>query len=251
MTRKDCEKIRKIDSEFCKMYGRNFRNAQKSFRCIIEIMRLIRPGVKIHLHHKILGCTNYEKWDVNELIPMFEDEHRLYHSYVNKGNGKYGVSCDDIQSYQKIRYKTIIVTESEEQRQQRLLADSRNKKKRRKEIRASESPEERLIRQKKITARAKAYRESLGENYNRERKNEASRKSKAKRLAAETPAERDERLSKQRKYYSRNRERMQKQRRDAYVRETQEKRGARLAAGRIRSREWYASKHKKQVGVSL
>jgi hypothetical protein len=31
------------------------------------------------LHHKVLGCTNYEDWNINELIPMFKWCHSTMH----------------------------------------------------------------------------------------------------------------------------------------------------------------------------
>ncbi|MDR1248905.1 MAG: hypothetical protein LBK63_06345 [Treponema sp.] len=40
------------------------------------------------LHHKIIGCTNYEEWNVNEMVPMFKWCHLNLHHHSEETRHK-------------------------------------------------------------------------------------------------------------------------------------------------------------------
>jgi hypothetical protein len=253
MTRKDCEKRIKTDPEFKALYGRNFRKAQKSFRCLIEIMRLIRPGVFIHLHHKILGCMNYEEWDVRELVPMYVDDHVLFHSVLKKGTGKFGVSVDD-PSYQRLRSKDYRASHPELEQYYKEYRDAnkekaalyrkeyylKNKEKLceySKQLYASKTKEEmEQIRKRKAANDRRRYIEMLATETSeeRERRLARDRESHAKRLIVETVEQRERRLAYLREYRNS---------------ETENEREERLARKREYEKQRYALKKAQMAKV--
>jgi hypothetical protein len=81
-------------------------------------MKLIRPGIRVVLHHTIFSCINYEEWNVNELFPMFSDEHLKFHGSEKKGKGKYGVCADD-PAYKQIRNRLFQESLSIEEKERR------------------------------------------------------------------------------------------------------------------------------------
>jgi len=84
VNRKEClERLKlKTDKEFKKLYFSNYWKTKKFFKPIIDNMKLKRPDMKIVLHHIIFNCNNYEMWNINEIIPMYIDDH---HSLHHKG----------------------------------------------------------------------------------------------------------------------------------------------------------------------
>jgi len=233
---RDCRRAIKIDSSFRKLYEENYNNAWQSYRCLIEIMRLTRPGMTILLHHVILGCENYEEW--NPVIPMFADDHRLFHASLHKGTGKYGVCYDD-PLYHIVRVKTLRDLETSEQREIRLAADVEKTMKRRARIYATETPEERLIRLSRENKAAHRYRE---ENLTACRKR--STEWKRKKRLSETTEEREKRLAHQRQRYAKNREYLCEQKKQRLLNESPEHREKRLAKMRVRNKANYAQSRK-------
>jgi hypothetical protein len=49
---------------------------------------LCKLGRNIVLHHKNLNCTNYEEWNIDELVPMFCWCHNKFHSQSAESNKK-------------------------------------------------------------------------------------------------------------------------------------------------------------------
>ena len=246
MTRKECEKRIKIDPEFKALYGRNFRKAQKSFRCLIEIMRITRPGVYIHLHHRILGCMNYEEWNVKELVPMFLDEHIQFHSILKKGTGKYGVSVDD-PSYQRLRSRDYRVSHPELDQYYKEYRDANREKaaQYRREYYLEHQDELKEYAKKWLASRSQ---EEMGQIKKRKAAHGKIRYNKI--LASETSEEREMRLAKDRETHAKMlvaETAEQKERRLAYQREyrnseTQEERELRLAHKREYEKQRYAKK---------
>lgn len=83
MTRQECFDILNNPSdprrrEFHHLFYKN-RNACKQY--YID-NGLYKKGMV--LHHKILGCTNYEEWKIDEIVPMTHEEHGRLHVAVYK-----------------------------------------------------------------------------------------------------------------------------------------------------------------------
>lgn len=85
MNRKECIERIKTDKEFHHIYWTNYNNCKKYYSKKIKEMRLKRPDIKIVLHHKIWNCNNYENWNINEIIPMYNDDHlKLHNKYKSE-----------------------------------------------------------------------------------------------------------------------------------------------------------------------
>jgi hypothetical protein len=195
MTIQECVKLRQTNKDFDNTYKKNRYRAWKSWRCLIEIMRLIRPGSPMILHHRNIGCDDYELF--NDVIPMFKDEHQKLHvelrigkkasqetlkkmSLARLGSGKYGIIRGDSKAYHKAAYHSM----SYEQRQITLAKNREHTAKRRsvpgqrdvenqraRERRANESAErreKRLARRKELRALESPEKRSKRLAYNRE-----------------------------------------------------------------------------------
>lgn len=85
MTRSECMKIlndkeNPLYKEFIHTFRTNYNNCRKYYDNL---------GYKGYtLHHKIINCTNYEDWKVDEIEPMLRSEHsRLHMVYYKQGLG--------------------------------------------------------------------------------------------------------------------------------------------------------------------
>jgi hypothetical protein len=78
MTRKQCLEILKDKNHpqhqsLHHTYYTNMNSARKHFR----ELGLYKSGMV--LHHCYPGCTNYEEWNINDLLPMTSEEHTRLH----------------------------------------------------------------------------------------------------------------------------------------------------------------------------
>ena len=85
MTREECLKILKDKShpQYKELHRIFFKNRNICRRYYDNL------GYKGYtLHHKILNCTNYEEWKIDEIEPMAHSEHsRLHMVYYKQGLG--------------------------------------------------------------------------------------------------------------------------------------------------------------------
>lgn len=85
MTRSECLAIlnNKTDpnyKEFSHLYRTNYNKCRKYYN------NLGYAGYV--LHHKIVNCTNYEEWKIDEIVPMTRKEHsKLHMTYYKQGLG--------------------------------------------------------------------------------------------------------------------------------------------------------------------
>jgi hypothetical protein len=202
MTIQECAKLRKTNKDFDNLYRKNRYRAWKSWRCLIEIMRLIKPGVPMILHHQNIGCDDYELF--NDVIPMFKDEHQKLHielrvgkkasqetrnkmSLARLGSGKYGIIRSDSKAYHKVAYNSM----SYEQRQI-ILAKGREYTAKRRSVPGQCDLENQRAREKRANESAERREKRL--THRKELR------------ALETPEQRSKRLAYNREYDRKRRE---------------------------------------------
>ena len=85
MTRLECMEIIKDKNnpkrkEFLHLFHENYNKCRKYYDNL---------GYKGYtLHHKNIGCTNYEEWKIDEIEPMTHSDHsKLHMCYYNQGLG--------------------------------------------------------------------------------------------------------------------------------------------------------------------
>lgn len=85
MTRAECLKMLADKShpqhkEFSHMFHENYNKCKQYYEQL---------GFKGYtLHHKIVDCTNYEEWKIDEIVPLTRSEHSRLHSvYYKQGLG--------------------------------------------------------------------------------------------------------------------------------------------------------------------
>ena len=83
MTKKEYYQKRNSSDASLKPFFKNRQAAYKFYEKTIEAMKLVRPGVKIVLHHTKLDDENYELWE--NVVPMYQDDHMRFHRYLARG----------------------------------------------------------------------------------------------------------------------------------------------------------------------
>ena len=85
MTRKECieilnDKSNPLYEQLSHTYNTNYNKCRKYYDEL---------GYKGYtLHHKIVNCTNYEEWNIEEIVPMTRADHsRLHMVYYKQGLG--------------------------------------------------------------------------------------------------------------------------------------------------------------------
>lgn len=83
MTRQQCFEIlkNKNDPNYAELHHIFYKN-RALCRKHYEELGLYKKGMV--LHHKILGCTNYEEWKIDEIEPMSKEQHAYLHSVIYK-----------------------------------------------------------------------------------------------------------------------------------------------------------------------
>lgn len=81
MTRKECLEIlkNKTHPQYKELHSVFFNNRNACRRYYDDL------GFKGYtLHHKIVNCTNYEEWKIDEIVPMTRSEHSRLHMMIYK-----------------------------------------------------------------------------------------------------------------------------------------------------------------------